>query len=199
MANKVGKATKAVKTADEVVDYSSDIASLGKNNPKFTKPLNERISQRSKDFYLHEQTLNREAKELVKDIKLPISDNKFKSHIINGEIKKDQLTGGHTTLGDINIENITRENMNGVYEAKVYVVDKKTNTKILKISNDGKSTMFPRTWSEDRIKVEIDSAFKNAYKVEGSDFKWRGVSRSGVSIEWINRNGKILTIYPTLD
>ena len=191
---------KWVRSPD--VDYSRDNTNLGVNR---NKGLNERISNRQKDFYLNEQNLNREANELAKNIKLPISDKVLEKHIINGEPKGSFFKGGHTTLGNVKVEKVIKEYANGVYEAKVSI----PNPRALKDPNakpfleksgkekDSVSTMFPRTWTQDRLKVELEHAFKNASKVPSTKSEWKGVTKSGVEVRWyVKENGKIDTIYP---
>ena len=191
---------KWVRSPD--VDYSRDNTNLGVNR---NKGLNERISNRQKDFYLNEQNLNREANELAKNIKLPISDKVLEKHIINGEPKGSFFKGGHTTLGNVKVEKVIKEYANGVYEAKVSI----PNPRALKDPNakpfleksgkekDSVSTMFPRTWTQDRLKVELEHTFKNASKVPSTKSEWKGVTKSGVEVRWyVKENGKIDTIYP---
>ena len=191
---------KWVRSPD--VDYSRDNTNLGVNR---NKGLNERISNRQKDFYLNEQNLNREANELAKNIKLPISDKVLEKHIINGEPKGSFFKGGHTTLGNVKVEKVIKEYANGVYEAKVSI----PNPRALKDPNakpfleksgkekDSVSTMFPRTWTQDRLRVELEHAFKNASKVPSTKSEWKGVTKSGVEVRWyVKENGKIDTIYP---
>ena len=183
-------------------DYSKDVANLGGER---NKGLNERISNRQKDFYLNEQNLNKEAKELAKNIKLPISDKVLENHIINGEPKGNFFKGGHTTLGNVKVEKVVKEYANGVYEAKISI----PNPRALKDPNakpfleksgkekDSVSTMFPRTWTQDRLRVELEHAFKNASKVPSTKSEWKGVTKSGVEVRWyVKENGKIDTIYP---
>ena len=183
-------------------DYSKDVANLGGER---NKGLNERISNRQKDFYLNEQNLNKEAKELAKNIKLPISDKVLENHIINGEPKGNFFKGGHTTLGNVKVEKVVKEYANGVYEAKISI----PNPKALKDPNvkpflekasrekDSVSTMFPRTWTQDRLRVELEHAFKNGRLSEEGERKWVGTTRSGVEVEWaFDKKGNISTVYP---
>ena len=191
---------KWVRSPD--VDYSRDNANIGVNR---NKGLNERISNRQKDFYLNEQNLNREANELAKNIKLPISDKVLEKHIINGEPKGSFFKGGHTTLGNVKVEKVIKEYANGVYEAKVSI----PNPRALKDPNakpfleksgkekDSVSTMFPRTWTQDRLRVELEHAFKNGRLSEEGERKGVGTTRSGVEVEWFfDKKGNISTVYP---
>ena len=106
------------------------------------------------------------------------------------------------------MEKVVKEYANGVYEAKVSI----PNLKALKDPNakpfleksskekDSVSTMFPRTWTQDRLRVELEHAFKNASKaskVPSTKSKWKEVTKSGVEVRWyVKENGKIGTIYP---
>ena len=100
---------------------------------------------------------------------------------------------------------VVKEYANGVYEAKISI----PNPKALKDPNvkpflekasrekDSVSTMFPRTWTQDRLRVELEHAFKNASKVPSTKSKWKGVTKSGVEVRWyVKENGKIDTINP---
>ena len=85
----------------------------------------------------------------------------------------------------------------GTYDAKVSIYDPKTGRYLPK-AGDGISTMFPDHWSVDRIKVEGAGAFANGNRVKGTTHKFRGVSPSGVKIEWfVDKNsGHIINFYP---
>ncbi|MFP4756924.1 EndoU domain-containing protein, partial [Pasteurella multocida] len=66
--------------------------------------------------------------------------------------------------------------------------------------NEGVSTMFPRTWTEDRLKVELEYAFKNGGRVEKADNKWKGTTKSGVEVIWhFDKSGNISTVYPVIN
>jgi hypothetical protein len=55
--------------------------------------------------------------------------------------------------------------------------------------------MFPDNWTENRIKVEIDNVLKNPNNQVG-DYKWQGTTSTGVKIEVIYKEGKVITAYP---
>ncbi|HDR1039758.1 TPA: EndoU domain-containing protein [Pasteurella multocida] len=102
----------------------------------------------------------------------------------------------HTPLGNVVVDEVIKEYPNGVYEARVLisycpeVLEKK--------GNKGVSTMFPRTWTEDRLKVELEHAFRNRSRVADTKNKWEGTTKSGVKVEWIiNKEGYLSTVYPT--
>ncbi len=118
------------------------------------------------------------------------------------------LHGGlrHTTLGNVIVDKVIKEYPNGVYKARVLIPNPKAQTdptapKFLeKKGNEGVSTMFPRTWTEDRLKVELEYAFKNRSKVEGFKDKWKGTTKSGVEVIWhFDKSGNISTVYPVIN
>ncbi len=109
----------------------------------------------------------------------------------------------HTTLGNVIVDKVIKEYPNGVYEARVLIPNPKAQTdptapKFLeKRGNEGVSTMFPRTWTEDRLKVELEHAFKHAENIKGNI--WRGETKSGVKVQWFVEDGKITTVYPIVN
>ncbi len=107
--------------------------------------------------------------------------------------RRCKLTGGHSTLGNVRIDEIIKKYANGVYEAKISVRDpSNSNNFISKSNNQGKATMFPSSWTADRIKAEVSAAYNNKI-VEGN--KWKGVTPSGVKVEgWLNPK---TTVYPS--
>ena len=160
-------------------DYSKDVANLGGNR---NKGLNERISNRQKDHYINEQ-----ATKNVHKVTAPID---FDGHILNAEIKGKKVVGGHSIAnGNIRVDKVVKApNANGVYEAKISVRDPNNPGKFLsKTNNNGKSTMFPDSWTSDRIKVEVDYAYKNRVPhpdpLKASKGMWQGVTKSGVKVE----------------
>lgn len=53
------------------------------------------------------------------------------------------------------------------------------------------STMFPDSWTADRVKVEVEAAYQNK-TINGN--KWAGVTPSGVIVErWLTPK---TTVYP---
>ncbi|HDR1501894.1 TPA: EndoU domain-containing protein, partial [Pasteurella multocida] len=109
----------------------------------------------------------------------------------------------HTTLGNVVVDKVIKEYPNGVYEARVLIPNPKAQTdptapkflEKLGKNKDSTSTMFPRTWTEDRLKVELEHAFNNRVPMEKFENKWEGITKSGVKVEWVlDRNGKVLTV-----
>ena len=112
-----------------------------------------------------------------------------------------QVVGGHSTAnGNITIVSVTKpSDKNGVYEAVIAVKDPKTGNLLSKTnSSNGRSTMFPNSWSGDRIKVEVDYAYKN--RIPHPDPKlaakgmWFGRTPSGVAVQGYLRPK--VTAYP---
>ena len=181
---------KWVRSPD--VDYSRDNANIGVNR---NKGLNERISNRQKDHYINEQ-----ATKNVHKVTAPID---FDGHILNAEIKGKKVVGGHSIAnGNIRVDKVVKApNANGVYEAKISVRDPNNPGKFLsKTNNNGKSTMFPDSWTSDRLKVEVDYAYKNRVPhpdpSKASKGMWQGVTKSGVKVE--GYSSPKTTVYPLM-
>ncbi|MGE0583704.1 MAG: EndoU domain-containing protein [Flavobacteriaceae bacterium] len=61
----------------------------------------------------------------------------------------------------------------------------------------GRSTVFPTSWSRQRVMHEARKAFEKATRT--GEKKWKGVSPSGVEIEFTREpNGEINSFYPLL-
>ncbi len=103
------------------------------------------------------------------------------------------------------VDKVIKEYPNGVYEARVLIPNPKAKTdpdapkflEKLGKNKDSASMMFPRTWTEDRLKVELEHAFRNRSRVANTEDKWEGTTKSGVKVEWvINKDGYLSTVYP---
>jgi hypothetical protein len=138
---------------------------------------------------------NQSAAKTVGSVTVPID---FDGHITRLEIKPSgDVVGGHSiATGEVHIVPGSKgsPNAQGVYEAKVQMADPANPGRFLpKTTNGGRSTMFPDSWSADRIKVEVDAAF-NAKSVSGN--KWSGTTPSGVKVQGY-LTPKV-TVYPVL-
>ncbi|WP_223449907.1 MULTISPECIES: hemagglutinin repeat-containing protein [unclassified Pseudomonas] len=139
--------------------------------------------------------LNAQASLSVSKVTAPID---FDGHIIKAEVKPNgNVVGGHSTAtGDVRVVPGTASSPNaqGVYTARIQVADPANPGQFLaKTNNGGFSTMFPDSWTADRIKVEVDGAFKNKTVVGN---KWSGTTSSGVRVEgYLTPN---TTVYPKL-
>ena len=172
---------KWVRSPD--VDYSRDNTNLGVNR---NKGLNERISNRQKDHYINEQ-----ATKNVHKVTAPID---FDGHILNVEVsKRGKLVGGHSIAnGNVHVISKGSPNSAGVYEAKIQYTNPE-NGKVLTKN----STMFPDSWSADRVKYEVDMAYKNRVEfVEKGKTMWKGVTPSGVEVKGYKEPKT--TVYPVM-
>ena len=121
------------------------------------KELNNAINTRGTEYYLDLR---------AQKVTAPID---FDGHIINGEINARGLAvGGHSTVrvnNNVRIERLHSVSSNGVRTADISVFDQNTNQWRLKVKRDGitpqETTLFPESWTESRIKVEVDIAYKN--------------------------------------
>jgi len=137
--------------------------------------------------------LNVRAVEDANNVTAPID---FDGHILSGEVKPNgSVVGGHSTSsGNVRVISGTQSTPNtlGVYIAKIEGPDpENANQYLPKTNNGGMSTMFPDSWTADRVKVEVDAAYQNR-AVKGN--KWTGVTPSGVTVEgWLVPK---TTVYP---
>ena len=182
-----GKANKLKVTSvhSENKDYSKDVANLGVNR---NKGLNERISNRQKDHYINEQ-----ATKNVHKVTAPID---FDGHILNVEVsKRGKLVGGHSIAnGNVHVISKGSPNSAGVYEAKIQYTNPK-NGKVLTKN----STMFPDSWSADRVKYEVDMAYKNRNEytnLQNGKVMWESTTPSGVKVTGY-KDPKV-TVYPLM-
>jgi filamentous hemagglutinin len=132
---------------------------------------------------------NRLASEKVNQVTAPID---FDGHILSAEInKKGNIVGGHSNAtGNVDIISKGSSNSLGVYEATIRVPDPKNPGQFLTKN----STMFPDAWSGDRIKVEVDAAFKTKVAVPGKPGMWEGKTPSGVKVRgYLSPN---VTVFP---
>ena len=149
------------------------------------KELNNAINTRGAEYYLDLRAQKATA---------PIN---FNGHIINGEINAGgRAVGGHSTLGgNVRIERLHSVSSNGVRTADISVFDPNTNQWKLKVKRDGitpqETTLFPESWTESRIIVEVDIAYRN--KIVTGRY-WEGTTPSGVKVRgYLYPN---TTVYP---
>ncbi|WP_199189512.1 EndoU domain-containing protein [Trinickia dabaoshanensis] len=162
----------ATESGRTVTPYSGDPLS-----PDFVGPLD----------------LNTQATRDVGNVTAPID---FDGHILSGEVKANgSVVGGHSTAsGNVQIIPGTESapNAQGVYKAQIAVPDPANPGQWLpKTNNGGVSTLFPDSWTADRIKVEVDAAYQNRV-ITGN--KWTGITPSGVRVQgWLMPK---TTVYP---
>ena len=160
---------------------TQSLQGFGKNK---SNPLHSNISNRQSEYYLNKQATNHK-------VTAPID---FDGHILDVEVtKKGKLVGGHSIAnGNVHVISKGSPNSVGVYEAKIQYTNPK-NGKVLTKN----STMFPDNWSANRVKYEVDMAYKNRieFKDKGRDM-WRGVTPSGVKVKgYIDPK---TTVYPLM-
>jgi hypothetical protein len=99
-----------------------------------------------------------------------------------------KVTGGHSTLnGDVRVTGIVNPpDANGVYVATVQM-QTPDGTWVTKTNYRGQpqaNTMFPSSWSEAKIRAEINSAWNNPEKtINPENGQWTAKSNSGVTIQ----------------
>jgi hypothetical protein len=135
---------------------------------------------------------NQSASDMVGNVTAPID---FDGHILGAEINKSgtKATGGHSTAsGKVDVVNKGVSDKYGVYEATIQIPNPKKPGQYLTKN----STMFPDGWSADRVKVEVDEAFKNKTLTTNSQGQpmWEGLTPSGVVVKGY-LNPKV-TVYP---
>jgi RHS repeat-associated protein len=131
-----------------------------------------------------EAAARQEAAELSARAKMVTAPIDFDGHVLSGELKANgSVVGGHSKAsGNVRVVpgTASQPNANGVYEAIIEVRDPSNpNSWVAKTNNNGKSTMFPDSWSADRIKVEVDMAYKSRTVIGN---RWEGVTPSGVKV-----------------
>lgn len=143
--------------------------------------------------------INQQASKRVDEVTAPID---FDGHILNAEIKRNgNVVGGHSIAsGNVKVlERIGQPDKNGVYEAKIAIADPSNPGKYLaKSNNQGRSTMFPDSWTASRLKVEVDAAYKNRVlhpdPQKAAKGMWYGKTPSGVIVEGYTQPNT--TVYP---
>ena len=119
-------------------------------------------------------------------------------HILEGEVNaKGYATGFHYegivgSKGKIIPGTKKSFNQFGVYEAKVEV------NGLLKTSNGGLSTFFPKHWTPQEVVDAINEAFNNKVFVQNTRNTFRGETSCGMQIEMFidNKTNKIISAYP---
>lgn len=113
--------------------------------------------------------------------------------------KRGKATGGHSLVSnDVRVVAGTesKADSTGVYQATVEMRDPHDPERwITKTSNNSRNSMFPKDWSESRIKSEVEAAFDSPNKVVVGD-KWFSTTPSGVRVEgYIQPRTTVYPIY----
>jgi hypothetical protein len=123
-------------------------------------------------------------------------------HVLGADYtSKGKPTGGHSLLrGDVRIVAGTESvpDAFGVYRATIEVPDPVNPGQwIPKTSNNSTNTMFPKGWTENRTKIEVDAAWNDINKVVIGD-KWHSYTPSGVKVEgWVAPRTTVFPLYQT--
>ncbi|MFS2956640.1 EndoU domain-containing protein [Bacteroides fragilis] len=114
-------------------------------------------------------------------------------HTIKGTIRQNKLNGIHFFDKERMqiIQELKKEDQNGIWEAKVKVFDKKKEKWFEK-----QSTFFPKEWNHTKLWNECDYAIKNKIPCEGSQYKYKSITPMGIPVEIIIKKNKIVSIYP---
>ncbi|MFC9706625.1 EndoU domain-containing protein [Paenibacillus sp. NPDC056933] len=112
------------------------------------------------------------------------------SHIFGGEILKNGNANGfhYEGMPDSNgkiIGKVDTPNEFGVYQA---------NVEINGVPKGPKSTFFPKEWTPQQVIDSVNEAFNNKVNIKNN--KYIGKTSTGMEIELILRNDKIISAYP---
>lgn len=112
-------------------------------------------------------------------------------HIVGADFNRRTglPTGGHTLLnGDVRVipGSESAPDTTGVYRAHVQMADPtRPGQWVTKTDRNGKpmqNTMFPKSWSAERVAFELDAAWNSPNKTIRGD-KWSALTPSGVRVE----------------
>jgi len=126
----------------------------------------------------------------------PVLSAKMRTHLFSGEVDKwgeskgwHHEASGAKSKGTYVIESTrSAPDDSGVYRANVII----EGVKKKKIS-----TFFPQHWTEAQVEQAIAEAFANKQPVLTNPNAFRGISKSGVSVEFlIFKDGKMNAVYP---
>lgn len=117
-------------------------------------------------------------------------------HIFEGNVKRGKAGGYHyecikDTAGKVVSGTEVSLNDLGVYKAQVEVDG------ILKASNKGYSTFFPKDMDPQEVVDAINEAYNDRVFVEGTSNTYRGSTENGLEIEmYLNDDEKIISAFP---
>ncbi|WP_440116660.1 WXG100 family type VII secretion target [Paenibacillus sp. QZ-Y1] len=112
------------------------------------------------------------------------------SHIFGGEILKNGNANGFHYEGMPNsngkiVGKVDTPNEFGVYQA---------NVEINGVPKGPKSTFFPKEWTPQQVIDSVNEAFNNKVNIKNN--KYIGKTSTGMEVELILRNDKIISAYP---
>ena len=170
---------------DELKSNDLKYLELKKTNPNrahsITRP--EKIVG-AKEFLIT-PTLDRSHREIIRDME----------HLFTGGHKVNIVGMHYFDPETMRIVELTKAPDNkGIWEAILEYYQPITG----KWKRKGKpTTIFPSQWDKHQTLFEIASAIESKEKFEPSNSLYRGMSKSGVVIEFVvHENGNIITFYP---
>ncbi|MBO4961003.1 MAG: EndoU domain-containing protein, partial [Flavobacteriales bacterium] len=153
-----------------------------------------------------------EARQIIESI-----DDVTQKHVINIDKvtynkKKEryEFTGGHTINAAENFINLKNKNPNttgysytytdivhenGVISRKITITDNNGNM-ITKRGNNGYSSLYPASWSQEKINQEVKSALENIIHVNKKYNIYTGISNEKIKIQFIIIDNTIISHYP---
>ena len=209
----VGSTSKVLTQAEaHAAQESAALKQIGSNNNSVAAKIDNSLLNRSDtDLYnqLAAQTKIRpdrsnDAYYLARTDQAILNANNFDmQHVLAGEINAaGKATGYHAEFAAEGAARIRPDatvikNADGTYTAQIDVWDAGKNQWVQKISNEGKSTFFPPSWSEARITYEVSEAYKigQSKGLAGGRFVETTPSELKVQYSWDSKN-KRTTFYP---
>lgn len=120
---------------------------------------------------------------------------KLLKHTISGELSND-ITGIHLysilNKSIKKIEKLKTEDKHGVWVARIEYYSKRRD----RIYTKPNSTMFPLSWDPTTYMFEIQHAYLNRQQCQTFPFKYHSLTKSGIPVEFIIKDGKLRTAYP---
>lgn len=115
------------------------------------------------------------------------------NHIFSGKVSRRFVSGIHyINPNQHKLVKVTKEpNSKGIWEA---VIQAKIPREETWITKDTPSTLFPSSWSKDDLDLNIKQAYSNMHKVSSTIYK--GTTKSGITIVFIIKNHRIISVYP---
>ena len=154
----------------------------------------------------------RQIVESIDDVTQKHVDNIAKVNY-NKKRNKYEFTGGHTVNATENFINLKNKNPNtmgysytytdivhenGVISRKITITDNNGNI-ITKRGNNGYTSLYPASWSQEKINQEVKSALNNIIRYDRDKKFYIGVSNENVKIKIIINNNKIISHFPLVE
>lgn len=193
---KIAGANEGLVAEKKAAELSQKVVDESKASEDYTSLSQEKMRElNSNPRDLHKVQLTNDSYNLKADI------SNFKEgavqHIIDGEVNgKGQVTGMHvapkTESSPGRVTHDPSVGDNEVFQGKVELYGHE------KTSYGGNSTFFPKSWDNEKVIEEINSAFSNPNKTFIRENVYQVQSNSGIELELIldSKSGKIISAYP---